>query len=85
MGKPKIKWNVKGFYDLRSEPGIVKDLEARAEAIASAAGDGYEVGSRQGQIVKQGRWRASVVTGDFDAILDNARNNTLLKSLDAGK
>lgn len=85
MGKAKIKWNIKGFYDLRSEPGVVADLEARAEAIAAAAGVGYVTGSQQGAKKPQGRWRASVATGDWDAIEDNARNQTLLKSLDAGR
>lgn len=85
MAKSKIKWNVAGFKQLRSEPGVVDDLEARAEAVAAAAGDGYVTGSRQGVARPQGRWRTSVVTGDFDAILDNARHQTLLRALDAGR
>lgn len=85
MGKPKIVWKQGAFYRLRSEPGVVADLERRAEAVAEAAGDGYLAGSRQGASRPQGRWRASVVTGDWDAIVDNARNQTLLKALDAGR
>lgn len=88
MAKPRIKWNVQGFYELRSEPGVVADLEARAEAVAAAAGESgfhYETGSQQGAKKPQGRWRTSVVTADFDAILDNARHQTLLKALDAGR
>lgn len=66
-------------------PGTVarvnKSTEAIAEAANSVSEGGYESGSRQGRT----RWRGGVVTANFDAILDNARNNTLTKSMDAGK
>lgn len=81
MVKPRIKWNVKAFRELRLEPGVINDLEDRAEAIAAAAGEGYVASAQAGK----NRGRASVITGDFDAILDNYRHQTLLRSLDAGR
>lgn len=93
----KIKWNVQGFYDLRREPGVVSDLESRAERIASAArssGDGrYETSSQQGKKGPsptggpgyQGRWRTTVITADAKAQAETARHQTLHKSIDAGR
>lgn len=77
----KIKWNVKAFRELRLEPGVIADLEKRAEAVAAAAGDGYEASAMAGK----NRGRASVITANYAAIRDNARNQTLLRSLDAGR
>lgn len=77
----RIKWNVKAFRELRLEPGVIADLGERAEAIADAAGPWYEASTFEGR----NRGRASVITGDFGAIYDNAKNQTLLRSLDAGR
>lgn len=80
MAKTRIKWNLPAFRELRLEPGVINDLEERAEAIAAAAGDGYEASAMAGK----NRGRASVITADYAAMRDNARNQTLLRSLDAG-
>lgn len=105
MAITKVKWHMKGFYDLRSAPGVVTDLTERAERIARSANDksangGYAVGHRQGQKGPipsgqepfyegskgfQGRYRATVITSNFDAILDSARSDTLARSLDGGR
>ena len=76
----RIKWNVKAFRELRLESGVIADLEDRAERVAAAAGDGYEASAMAGK----NRGRASVVTGDYAAMRDNAKHQTLLRSLDAG-
>ncbi|MCH9731609.1 MAG: hypothetical protein K0U84_18365 [Actinomycetia bacterium] len=88
----KIKWRKGAFYDVRRLPKVVATLERSAERIAEHAngmggtGDGgYMTGSQQGRRAPQGRWRASVVTATGPTIVDNARNNTLVKSMDAGK
>jgi hypothetical protein len=81
MAKTRIKWNVKAFRELRLEPGVIADLEARAEAVAAAAGSGYEASAMAGK----NRGRASVITADYAAIRDNAKNQSLLRSLDAGR
>ena len=33
----KLKWKMKGFYDLRRSPKVVKDLEKRGKKICDAA------------------------------------------------
>ena len=82
----RIDWNTQGFYDLRRDDTLVTLLESKAEEIADRAmsmGSGtYAIGSRQGRKNPQGRWHASVVTADAEAMVDNSRHNTLLKALD---
>lgn len=80
----RIQFHNTGFKALRSDPGVVADLDSRAARVQAACGDGYVTGSRQGVARPQGRWRASVVTGDAEAMRDCAKNNTLLRSLGAG-
>lgn len=84
----KIKWNTQAFYDIRRDGGVVAALDAKAESIASSAsamGDGlYVTGSRQGAKNPQGRWRASVVTADAQAMRENAKDHTLARALGNG-
>jgi hypothetical protein len=81
----KVQWNPEGLYNVRRDPALVAQEDDYAEQVASRAnanGKGtYEVGSRQGRKNPQGRWRTSVVTADAEAIADNARNNTLIRSM----
>jgi hypothetical protein len=81
----EIHWNMKGFHDLRSDPGLVADLEARLERIRAAAGEGFESSSRQGASRPEGRWRGTVITATPRAMALNARDNTLIRALDAGR
>lgn len=83
MGKTKFKWNIKGFEEIRRSPAAVRLLEAKVNAAAAAAGDGY-VGSVVQGVGRgtAGRAIGTVYTDDFDAILDNARHNTLMRVFD---
>lgn len=81
MAKSNIKWRVAGFRELRLEQGVIDDLGERADRIAAAAGAGYEPSTFEGR----NRGRASVITADRAARRDNAKNQTLLRSLDAGR
>lgn len=79
----RIKFHPNALYDLRREPEVVAALESHAQDLAddaNAAGEGtYAVGSQQGVRNPQGRWRTSVVTADYKAMLDCAKNNTLIR------
>lgn len=82
----RIEWNTEAMYEIRRDPGVVAELESVAQEVADRAnssGEGtYAVGSRQGRKNPQGRWRTSVVTADAKAMVDCAKNNTLIKALD---
>ncbi|MBM7280364.1 hypothetical protein JTZ10_21705 [Gordonia rubripertincta] len=83
----KIEFHKEAFKDIRygRTSDIIEMLDAHADRIAAEAnrsGEGrYETGSRPGAARPQGRHRASVVTADYKAQRDNARNNTLLRAL----
>lgn len=72
---------MKGFEELRRHPAVAADVNARAARIAAAAGEGYEASPYEGKT----RHRASVMTVGAKAMVDNARNNTLLGAVDAGR
>lgn len=77
----RIKWNRRAFQELRREPGVEAELIKHARAIRDRA----NTGSSGGYVAEPGsgrtRARAAVITGDIKAIRDNAKRNTLLRSL----
>lgn len=85
MASVKVKHRIKGYYELRSAPGVQSDLEARGRAVQKGCGEGYEMSSSQGKRKPQGRWRVAVFTRTRHAMRDNMKNNTLLRNLDKAR
>ena len=83
MAKTKFRWNTAGFEAIRRSPEAVSLLESKVDAAASAAGPGY-VGSVVQGVGRGtlGRAIGTVFTGDFNAIRDNAKHNTLMRVFD---
>jgi hypothetical protein len=79
----KITFNAAGFEAIRRSPAAVALLESKVDAAASAAGPGY-VGSVVQGVGRGtlGRAIGTVYTDTFKAILDNSRNQTLLRVFD---
>lgn len=81
----RVEFHAEAFYELRRDPAVIGECEAIAGQVADRAatiGKGsYAVGSRQGMRRPQGRWRATVITADHQAIRDNARNHTLARAI----
>lgn len=73
---PRWKWNMREFERLRRTPQVKNDLRRVAGAIAADAGEGYEVRTSEGRT----RSRSAVIAMSPQAMLDNARNNTLLRA-----
>ncbi|RRD03226.1 hypothetical protein EII34_15080 [Arachnia propionica] len=81
--KTKLTWNFPGFKALRTHPKMMADLQARAERIADKAGPGFKAAGA-GITGGRGRGRVAVVATTQNANRKNAREHTLLRSLDAG-
>ncbi len=91
MPSARVKISPAGARALLNSPGVLADLTARADAIAARAcascspdrmdNAPYTAHSSKGG----GRSRASVVASSTHGKNDNAKNNTLLKSMDAGR
>lgn len=79
----KIKWNRSAFRAIRTSAPVERELLRRAQKIRQAAGRGYEADS--GITGGRGRARAAVWTATNKARIDNGRNQTLLRALDAGR
>lgn len=81
MSKVRVKVHSAAARSLLNSGEVKADLGRRAGAISAAAGEGYQASVQAGR----NRARASVITGDYQSIKDNAKNNTLLRSLDRGR
>lgn len=78
----RIKWNMKGWRDLRKSAQVQEDLFDRAERIRDGCGDeGFSAWVFEGK----NRARASVVAFHPHAIAKNAKHNTILNNLDRGR
>lgn len=77
MSDFKLKLNSKGVRDMLRSQEMQAMLRERAEAIRGRAGDGYEVSTMAGKT----RANASVKASTVKAIIDNKKNNTLLKAV----
>ncbi|WP_424462891.1 hypothetical protein [Pseudoclavibacter helvolus] len=74
----KIKWNLPTFEAIRRDPAL--DIDGRVGRIAAASGPGFEAVTSEGAT----RTRGAVIAATPQAIRKNARDNTLLRNLDAG-
>lgn len=75
--KITVKLNSAGIQELLKSPEIAAACKEQAEAVASRAGDGYEVEERS-----YAERTGYVVSAETDeARRDNMKNNTLLKAL----
>lgn len=89
--KVDLKFRNKAFYDIRSAPGVVAELERRGRRVAKAAndtlpeGEGYRMSSFQGKRKPWGRWFVQVYAASTHAKRSNAKHNTLLKVMDEAK
>lgn len=83
MSKAKvtIRLTRNGPRQIRLSPGVLADLEERAERIAAAAGPGMEVDARLGA----NRARASVFTATSEARRAEAVDRRLTNSIWAGR
>lgn len=81
MGLDKLTLNSAGVAELLKSAAVRADLEGRARAIASAAGEGFEADSEVGSK----RARASVRTTDFASRKAEAQDRALTRAVDAGR
>lgn len=71
-----------GFVELLKSPGVVKDLERRAKAIAAAAGPGNEAGAIR---LTGNRARITISTVTREAKVNEATDRSLTRAIDAGR
>ncbi len=76
-----LKLNSRGMVDLLRSDGVHRDLRARAERIAAVAGRGMSVDSEVGRT----RARAWVWTDTPEAMIAEATDRRLTRSIDAGR
>lgn len=78
----RIAYNLAAFRELRTSPAVWADIMRRAQAVADAAGEGYEA---KEMAQSKTRARAIVYPETYEAAVDNSENQTLLRALEAGR
>lgn len=81
MARVRLEFHYDGFNEVRTDPAVQAEVNRRAEAIAAAAGEGFEV--RAG--VTKSRARAVIITATPEAMLAQATDHRLERSIDAGR
>lgn len=84
MSRKKLKFNLKGFQELRHQPKVKKDLRRRAEAIAKQAG-GQEMGYKVTDLVLEDPRGAVSVMATGHAARHNRKTNALIRAMGAGR
>ena len=79
MSKIRVELNLAGINAMMKSEGVVSVLQAAGNAVASAAGTGYESSTHQASYVAI----ANVWANDKKSRKDNLDNNTLLKAVGA--
>lgn len=82
MAVVKVKINPRGAQKLLTSKAVQGHLNARAQRIADAAGDGFVVRERPERIKRYG---VQVRTGDRAARRAQAETNALTRAIDAGR
>ena len=84
MGKTKFVWDLKGFEELRRNDAAVARIQEEIDRILAAVNQNA---TYEGDVVQApgrgtlGRAIGHVWTTDFESILDNSRNHSLLRAL----
>ena len=77
----EFKPSRKGMAKLVTLPGLLPELQRRVDRIAAASGEGFYPHVNKGSK----RHRGAVVAGHPKAARRNRRDNTLLRSMNAGR
>lgn len=84
MNKVNIRMTAAQRTKLLRSAAVEAEIRRRTNAIHAAAG-GDAAGYRAETAVNTRRARGAVYTYDLKAVKDNAKNNTLVRSLEAGR
>lgn len=79
--KTRIRFNYKGFDEVRRSEGVRADLAARAQRIASAAGPGFETKAT----LNPGRAGVLVYADTHEAMVAEAEDKALTRAIDSGR
>lgn len=85
----QIEWNDAGWDEV-ARRAIENVAVPRCQAIADACNSdldepGYIVGVEGGKPLQRHDYRSTVITKTNEAMVDNAKNNTLLRNLHVGE
>lgn len=77
----RLKFNLKGFRQIRTSAKVEADLDRRARRIANAAGDGFAVEDPD----TTNRARRVVVPNTAEAANESRDPRVLLRAMEAGR
>lgn len=84
-GTVRIELDSAGIADLLVGPEVAADMKRRADNVADAAGDGFEVTEFEGKYGGSPRAMASVKAKTREAKVAEATGKALTRAIDAGR
>ncbi|MGE8691838.1 hypothetical protein [Bifidobacterium bifidum] len=85
MPRPKVKLHSQGVFEVLNCQGVRNDIERRTTAIRDAANSMHNAKGYEGDVIATDRPHGAVRATTRHARRSNAKHNTLLKALDAGR
>lgn len=84
MAKMEVRVSRAAIRDMLTSDSVRADIARRAEAVADACNAESSWGGYKATHGGRSRARSSVWTVEPEAVADNARNNRIVRNLDAG-
>lgn len=81
MADIQFRPNRAGMVEFLKSRPVQDMIDRKTQSIAAAAGPGYQAST----VIGRNRVHGSVITGTYAARIDNARHQTLLRSMGAGR
>lgn len=85
MAQVKVKLDRQGVLEVLNSQGVHDDIQRRVDAVRNAANNAHNSKGYKGDVIKTDRPHGAVWAADKHACASNAKYNTLMKALDAGR
>lgn len=81
----RVKIDYSGVLEVLNSPEVRNDVQRRVDAIRDTANRMGSAHGFEGDVITTDRPHGAVWAGDIQSQRSNAKHNTILKSLDAGR
>ena len=85
MSGVRVRINKSAIDEILNSPEVNADIQRRVNAVRDYANSMFSANGYKGDVMKTDRPHGAVWAGDLHSRRSNAKHNTLMRALDAGK